>query len=67
MRQRLQSVGIDAAQVGLHQTARDRRRIFLGQIMRDQQPAAEAFRRFGIDIKWTLKWFGRRLGICLMC
>ena len=63
VRQRLQPVGIDAAQVGVHQTARDRRRVFLRQIMRDQKPAAKGFGRFGVDIERAC----RRVRACRLC
>ena len=65
MRQRLQPVGIDPAQIGAHQTARDRRRVLLGQTMGDQQPAAEGLGGFGVGIERALNRVGlRRLRDC---
>jgi hypothetical protein len=54
-------MGIDAAQVRLHQATRHGRSVFLGQLMRDQKPAAERFGRFGVNVKRALY----RFGICL--
>jgi hypothetical protein len=65
MRQRLQPVGIDTAQVGAHQAARDRRRVLLGQTVRDQQPAAEGLGGFGVGIERSRRRIGfRRLRGC---
>jgi hypothetical protein len=62
MRQRLQPMGIDATQIRFHQAARNCRRVFLRQIMRDEKPAAKRFRRLFVNVKRALY----RFGICLI-
>jgi hypothetical protein len=55
-------MGIDATQIRFHQAARNCRRVFLRQIMRDEKPAAKRFRRLFVNVKRALY----RFGICLI-
>ena len=62
MRQKLQSMGIDAAQVGAHQATGDDGRVLLRQAVRDQQAAAESLRRLHRGVERTFR--RRRLAPC---
>ena len=55
LRQELQAMGIDAAQVGAHQATGHGGGVFFGQAMRDQQAAAEGLGRLRLGIDRTLR------------
>ncbi len=60
LRQELQAMGVDAAQIGAHQATGDDGRVLLGQPMRDQQAAAEGLGRLRLGIDRALRRFGFR-------
>ena len=51
MRQGLHTVCVMPTQVGAHQALRHARRVLFGQIVREQQAAAEGLRRVRIGIE----------------